>query len=314
MTSRWRIWGSDPENFFGLRLQCLLVRNKNNYAIRFTNLRVNPLLNLRVMVNVRLFDDDGRTEYFNVKDVEIQKINAFESVDIDKSCYLEDAVYSVDCQYLYPNELVFKESFYFDVNADSFNQNVSSLHWRVIYFYEHFGNKCSASLTNQTVGQNKTVTGDGKKLDMSCILVLGPDSNSYITRLKKIQEAISLLGYNSILVREQKEFGHETVEQKLLRLALSSRFVLVEDSIAAGQIDELSLIARSRITVAVLREHGKGGTWMQSDYDLDFPVKYFNYYVNVPTDLYQAVSKAVEWADERNRNRSKLLGERYPWR
>lgn len=314
---RWVLGKIDPQQWFGLRIYCLFVRNGNTYAVRLRNLRSAPIVNLKVSISARLFDDDGSTDYWISKEFDIPRIDSFSSTDETIYRPLEGAHYGVDCLYSDIEGNEFHETFYFDIDFEAFKAEFSSISWSDVAFYTQFGHKIRQSVRNPLKINNESdkKISEHDIIDMSSILVLGPDSSSqHIAKLKKIQEAISLLGYNSILVREQEELGHETLEQKLLRLALLTRFAIVEDSIAAGHIDELSLITRSRVTVAVLREHGKAGTWMQSDYDIDFPVKYFNYSSTIADDLSRAVSKSVDWAERKLRNRRELLGKLYPWR
>lgn len=313
---QWKLRKIDPETWWGLRLQCLLVRNGNAYAIRLTNIRSTPLVNLEVSVSATIFDDDGRVEYFKDKSIEIPRFDAFTSIDKIRSSFLREASYDVKCKYSDIEGREFYECFNFYVHFDSFREEISSLSWSSVMIYTQFGQRIYSSIFNpdNVISESELNTNSGAIIDLSYILVLGPDSGTYLERLREIQKAISLLGYNSILIRDEKEYGHETVEQKLLRIAMSTRFIIVEDSIAAGQIDELSILARSRAIVAILREHGRGGTWMQSDYDLDFPVQYFGYSVDIPNDLYRSVTRAVDWADSKLRNRRQLLDSRYPWR
>jgi hypothetical protein len=312
MRRKWNLEKSDPEKWWGLRIQCVLIRNGNERAVRLTNLRSTPVLDLKVSVSGTIFDEDSRVDYFNHKPSMAPKVEAFASLDIDQhDGFVTGASYRVDCEYLDIDGRSFYECFHFHID-ERFSKKICSLPWSYLHIFAQFGNKVGFTVWNP---EDKTPSDSATTaIDMSWILVLGPDTGRYLEKLRQIQDAIFLLGYNSALVRDQKEFGHETIEQKLIRIAMSTRFVLVEDSIAAGHIDELSLLSRSRAIVAVLREHGKAGTWMQSDYDLDFPIQFFTYRTDLLNDLSQTVTRAVDWAESKLRNRTEVLGKRYPWR
>lgn len=316
MDRHWKLDGIDPEQWCGFRIHCLFTRNGDAYAVKLINLRSAPLLNLKVSVSATIFDEDGRMDFFKVNSIELSKIDPFASIEKPKTRPLEGATYDVDCEYSDGQGNAFHERFIFDIDYECLREKVSSLTWRSMHIFTQFGQPVGRSVWNpyKNVNDGRTKASKKPRVDMSFILVLGPDTGPYLARLKEIRRTISFLGYNSILIRDQKEYGHEALEQKLLRIAMATRFSIVEDSTAAGHIDELSLIARSRSIVAIVREQGKAGTWMQSDYDLDFQIQYFEYSVVIDDDLYRAVARAVDWAEEQLRNRRELLGKRYPWR
>ena len=88
--------------------------------------------------------------------------------------------------------------------------------------------------------------------------------------------------------------------------------VVLEKSFAAGQIAELKILATNRIVTAMLRQRGKGSSWMVADYDLDFNfMKEFEY---APDALEDAVRKACDWANAMVDERRKKLDARYLWR
>lgn len=144
------------------------------------------------------------------------------------------------------------------------------------------------------------------------VLLLGPDKGDSMVTLKSLQSQLQRLGVQGLLLREEPDRSFETLEQKLLRLASGSLLAIIADFEPSGHIDELSLLARTRIPIAVLRPIGVGGTWMQADYDESFTF--------VKTFLLQAdgweniLEEALDWAEDFLRKRSECLSRLYPWR
>ena len=146
------------------------------------------------------------------------------------------------------------------------------------------------------------------------VLVLGHDTGVGLRRMRRIQRTLESLGYYGLLLKDMPdtEFGSKAMEEKLLTLAGLSEFCIIEDSAPAGQIDELSLLARARKTIAVLRIRDQGSTWMTSDYEVDFRNSVS--FVYPPTELSRYVVKAVDWAENRIEQRDLDLRRIYPWR
>ena len=67
------------------------------------------------------------------------------------------------------------------------------------------------------------------------------------------------------------------------------------------------------VTTVVLREEGKGSTWMINETDSqDHPFIRFIYYD--PAGLHDAIVEAVRWAKEHSKKREVTLRENEPWR
>lgn len=146
------------------------------------------------------------------------------------------------------------------------------------------------------------------------ILVLGRDTGTGLRTLRKIQASLHRLGYYGVLLKDipDTEFSYQTIEEKLLTVASHCAFVIVEDSIVSGHIAEISLLARTRKTITVLKCIGQGSTWVTADYSLDFRnIHVINY---SSADLAQSVAKAVDWAEVAIGEREYALRTTYPWR
>jgi hypothetical protein len=77
-------------------------------------------------------------------------------------------------------------------------------------------------------------------------------------------------GYIPILIKQQEEIETIFNEEKMLGYAAIARFIIIEKSEPAGQIDEAHICAINRFVTVWLSEEGKGDTWMQADYDYSF--------------------------------------------
>ena len=92
-----------------------------------------------------------------------------------------------------------------------------------------------------------------------------------------------------------------------------SRFIICENSESSGHIIELGLASTNRFVTAILQQRGTGATWMQSDYSFDFSfMKAFEY--DHPDNVEPIVNEALEWAEEKVRERAAYFNKLYPWR
>ena len=98
------------------------------------------------------------------------------------------------------------------------------------------------------------------------VLVLGKDTGPALDRLKRIASKLQELGYYTYIIKEQPDKTGESVIQKVMRYALSSKFVLIENTEASGHLYEIPHVTKAAECVTVvLQEEGKGATWMFED-------------------------------------------------
>jgi hypothetical protein len=128
------------------------------------------------------------------------------------------------------------------------------------------------------------------------VLVLGKDTGPGLARLKQIASALEGLGYYSHIVKEQPDRAGESVIQKVMRFALSSKFVLIENTEAAGHLYEIPHVTKAAECVTVvLQEEGKGATWVFEDaYGKHRHWHKIDYKEGA---LEGAVREAAEWAE-----------------
>jgi hypothetical protein len=102
--------------------------------------------------------------------------------------------------------------------------------------------------------------------DSDSVLILGKDTGPALDRLKRIESKLQELGYYTYIIKEQPDRIGEGVVQKVMRYALSSRFVIIENSEPSGHLYEIPHVAKAAECVTiVLQEEGKGATWMFED-------------------------------------------------
>ena len=102
--------------------------------------------------------------------------------------------------------------------------------------------------------------------DSDSVLVLGKDTGEHLATLKRIKAGLEEAGFHVYIIKEQPDRVGESVLQKVLRYALSSRFVIVENTDPSGHLYEFPHVAKmAECTVAVLQRAGAGSTWMFED-------------------------------------------------
>jgi hypothetical protein len=129
------------------------------------------------------------------------------------------------------------------------------------------------------------------------VLILGKDSGAGLDRLKRIENKLHELGYYTYIIKEQLDKPGEGVVQKVMRYALSSKFVLIENTEASGHLYEIPHVTKAAECVTVvLQEEGKGATWMFEDaYGKH---KHWHKLSYRDHDLERAVERAAAWAEE----------------
>lgn len=133
--------------------------------------------------------------------------------------------------------------------------------------------------------------------DSDSVLILGKDTGDGMDRLLAIKASLEARGYFVYIIKEQPDRLGESIIQKVLRHALSSKFVVIENTDASGHLYEVAHVAKMAECVsAILQEEGKGATWMFEDaYFRNLGWKKFDYQ---PAALDAAVASAASWAED----------------
>ena len=147
------------------------------------------------------------------------------------------------------------------------------------------------------------------------ILVLGPESGGRLDQIKMMID--DMHGYRAVLARSRRDIGEYSVENKVRMLADQCRFVIIEDSIAAGQVVECKMCAANRILTAILREKGKTSTIMQRGYSVDYRfIREYEYETDPlsPYSLKETINRAIRWAEGQIEVRRRKFSDLYPYR
>lgn len=129
------------------------------------------------------------------------------------------------------------------------------------------------------------------------VLILGKDTGPALDRLKRIEAKLQDLGYHTYIIKEQPDKAGEGVIQKVMRYALSSRFVLIENTEASGHLYEIPHVAKAAECVTVvLQEEGRGATWMFEDAYAKH--KHWHKLEYKDVALEDAVEQAATWAEK----------------
>ena len=129
------------------------------------------------------------------------------------------------------------------------------------------------------------------------VLILGKDTGPALDRLKRIESRLQDLGYYTYIIKEQPDKAGEGVIQKVMRYALSAKFVLIENTEASGHLYEIPHVTKAAECVTVvLQEEGKGATWMFEDAYARH--RHWHKLEYKDDALEAAVEQAAAWAEE----------------
>lgn len=128
------------------------------------------------------------------------------------------------------------------------------------------------------------------------VLVLGKDTGEALETLKRIAAKLQELGYFTYIIKEQPDKAGEGVVQKVMRYALSSKFVVIENTEASGHLYEIPHVTKSAECVTVvLQQEGRGATWMFEDAYAKH--RHWHKIVYRNAALEAAVEEAAAWAE-----------------
>jgi len=148
--------------------------------------------------------------------------------------------------------------------------------------------------------------------DSDSVLILGKDTGPALDGLKRIASKIQELGYYTYIIKEQPDKAGEGVVQKVMRYALSSRFVIIENSEPSGHLYEIPHVVKAAECVTiVLQEEGKGATWMFEDAYAKH--KHWHKIEYKDDSLEDTVAEAAAWAEIFVREFSDYQTAALPW-
>jgi hypothetical protein len=145
------------------------------------------------------------------------------------------------------------------------------------------------------------------QLKQNSVIVLGRDS----PLLTRIKDELRTLNYHSFLVKEQPDLPDQSPEEKVKLYALISKFAIMEDSLASGHIAEFEYCKNNRVILALLRQSGKGSTWMIGDAGI-VDVNHIKLFEYTEKNLHNVLSKACEWAESFSKRRAEAYRDYFP--
>jgi hypothetical protein len=148
--------------------------------------------------------------------------------------------------------------------------------------------------------------------DSDSVLILGKDTDESMDLLHRIRAVLEDLGYFVFIIKELPDKLGEEVMQKVLRYALSSKFVVIENTEASGHLYEIPYVAKMASCVSlILQEESKGATWMFEDlYAKLRSIKKVTY---EPDALEDAVKAVANWAEEFVKEFGRYQQAHLPW-
>lgn len=143
------------------------------------------------------------------------------------------------------------------------------------------------------------------------VLILG-SFNDGLGRLHDIKIALRERGYRPYTLLDVPDHEGHDIRQKFQLLALTSDFVVFEDSVPSGHLVELVLANQAGIIVVVIREEGRQSTFMTAGGALVSKVmREWDY---TASTLGQVISEASDWAESQAAFLRDSRKHVYPWR
>ena len=144
------------------------------------------------------------------------------------------------------------------------------------------------------------------------MLILGKDGGDSLDRTEedRIQARPARLPHLHNQRRTRR--SGESVVQKVMRYALSSKFVLIENTDPSGHLYEIPHVAKAAECVTVvLQEEGRGATWMFEDAYAKH--KHWHKLTYKDSELEHAVELAAAWAEKFVRDFADYQATNLPW-
>jgi hypothetical protein len=134
------------------------------------------------------------------------------------------------------------------------------------------------------------------------------------SRLDQIKKQLASLGLIGMILDEYPDIEEQSLAEKMVTYASICRFVIVDDFLPSGHINELGICHERKFITAILRLKGRASTAMQSD--ISEEVGFIKSFVYELSDAFEkAVDLAAQWANTAVEERAKKLNREYSsWR
>ena len=180
----------------------------------------------------------------------------------------------------------------------------------LVGFFNNFKNNFTKIDNLKIIAKEDNLIDTIKRNMDKNVMILGKDSDSTgIAKINRIKTVVFQHGYKPVVMRDLPEIKEISYEGKMIRVASNCRFLLAEDSLPSGHIDELNFCRLCEFITGTLKQVGYGSTWMQAHYPSQYTfIERFCYEndaskVKDPlcekryNTLELAAEAAIEWAE-----------------
>ncbi|MBB4119763.1 hypothetical protein GGR32_002069 [Mesonia hippocampi] len=145
------------------------------------------------------------------------------------------------------------------------------------------------------------------------VLILGKDTGEHMQKLEKIAKILEENNLSPIIIKKKEDFKEEKPNQKILRHALQSKFIIIENTEPSGHLIEFEKIKITEKITAVIQKENNGATWLTEDSFIGrTDIKKFTY-SNSKKDFEKNVICAIKWGNEKFEEQMDILVQTYPW-
>jgi len=144
------------------------------------------------------------------------------------------------------------------------------------------------------------------------VLLLGAYDTAGMAHLRTLSRGLTELGYKPILVADVPDFEHYDLAQKVVAIGSLCRFVVIDDSVPSGHLNEVEICRMNRWVMVLLRAHGRAASAMTLGAGIASTV--IRELAYDPDNPLSALQEATTWAERRLAELENQLRDAYPFR
>lgn len=150
------------------------------------------------------------------------------------------------------------------------------------------------------------------KFREKAVLLLGDYDDVGTARLLGLAAVLSDRGYDPILIKDVPDLPAQDLTQKVATIGSLARFVVVDDSTKSGHLVEVQLCRTHDWITVLLRQGGKGASWMTAGASVTSNVILEQAYDE--SAPHEAIDDAVNWAEAKIVELQRKFDIVFPWR
>lgn len=150
------------------------------------------------------------------------------------------------------------------------------------------------------------------KFKAKTVLLLGDYDAPGTERLRKFASILIDHGYDPILIKDVPDLPAQDLAQKVSTIGSLARFVIVDDSTKSGHLVEVQLCRTHNWITVLLRQGGKGASWMTAGASFTSNVILEHAYDDAAP--HEAIDAAVHWAEAKIVELNRKFDALFPWR